>query len=153
MNETARQRLVEIVLRTSYEYRENPFKLASGSLSNHYVDCKRGLSYAEMCVLLGDSILAAAGDAQFQAIGGLELGAYPIAVAASMAAYREGREVRSFIIRKTPKSHGMQRLVEGTVFRGDKVLIVDDVITRGDSIVKAIRSSRAEGFDVVGVVA
>lgn len=153
MNEVARQKLVEIVYKTSYEYREKPFKLASGSSSNHYVDCKRALSYAEPRLLLGDLMLEVAGDVEFDAVGGLELGAYPIGVAVSDAASRQSREIRSFIIRKTPKSHGMQKLVEGTVFTGDRVLIVDDVITRGESIIKAIHSSRAEGFHVVGVVA
>ena len=153
MNNAARQKLVEIVYKTSYEYRDKPFKLVSGSMSNHYVDCKRGLSYAHMLGLLGDVILETTGDVHFDAVGGLELGAYPIGVAVSFAAYRREREVRSFIIRKTPKTHGMQKLVEGTVSRGDNVLIVDDVITRGDSIIKAIQSSRTEGFHVVGVVA
>lgn len=154
MTQTAREKLVEIVYKTSYEYREKPFKLASGSTSNHYVDCKRALSYAEARILLGQLILEAAADTDFDAVGGLELGAYPIGVAVSDAAHRlQRRDVRSFIIRKTPKSHGMQKLVEGTLFRGDKVLIVDDVITKGDSIIKAIRSSREEGFTVVGVVA
>ena len=153
MNETARQRLVEIICKKSYEYRKESFKLASGTLSNHYVDCKRALSYAETLELLGPLMLAAAGDVEFDAVGGLELGAYPIAVAVSVAAYRQGRSVRSFIVRKTPKPHGMQKLVEGDVPRGDRVLIVDDVITRGDSIIKAIDGSRCEGLTVVGVVA
>ena len=153
MNETARQRLVEIVAKTSYEYCDQPFKLASGTLSHHYVDCKRALSYPETRMLLGPLMLAAAGDVEFDAVGGLELGAYPIGVALSDAASRQGRKIRSFIIRKTPKEHGMQKLVEGSVFPSDRVLIVDAVITRGDSIIKAIQSSRAEGFHAVGVVA
>jgi orotate phosphoribosyltransferase len=153
MNSVAREKLVDIVYKTSYEYRQKEFKLASGSTSNHYVDCKRGLSYAHMRELLGELILDTVADVQFDAVGGLELGAYPIGVAVSDAAYRRGQEIRSFIIRKVPKPHGMQKLVEGRVFPSDKVLIVDDVITRGDSIIKAIRSSREEGFNVVGVVA
>ena len=154
MNKAAWQKLVDIVYKTSYEYRDEPFKLASGSLSNHYVDCKRALSYAEARLLLGELMLDAAGNIEFDAVGGLELGAYPIGVAVSDAAHRiQQRDVRSFIIRKAPKSHGMQKLVEGSVFPDDKVLIVDDVITRGDSIIKAIHSSRQEGFTVVGVVA
>jgi orotate phosphoribosyltransferase len=153
MGSAARQKLIEIVCRTSYEYRDVEFKLASGSTSHHYVDCKRGLSYPQMIELLGDVILDTASDVEFDVAGGLELGAYPIGVAVSLAAYRRGRELRSFVIRKVPKKHGMQKLVEGTVRSGDKVLIVDDVITRGDSIIKAIQSSRDEGFEVVGVVA
>src|SRR5438552_8329716 len=102
MTQSARDKLVKIVYKTSYEYRDKPFKLASGSMSNHYVDCKRALSYAEMRMLLGDLILAAAADVEFDAVGGLELGAYPIGVAVSDAAYRHSREVRAFIIRKIP---------------------------------------------------
>ena len=153
MTQSVRERLVEIVYKTSYEYRDKPFQLASGSVSHHYVDCKRALSYAEMRMLLGQLMLDAAGNVEFDAVGGLELGAYPVGVAVSDAASRQGREVRSFIIRKTPKKHGMQKLVEGTLFPDDRVLIVDDVITRGDSIIKALQSSRDEGFHVVGVVA
>src|ERR1051326_3911749 len=153
MTESAREKLIEIVCKTSYEYCDEPFKLASGTFSNHYIDCKRALSYAEMRELLGPLMLAVAGNVEFDAVGGLELGAYPIGVAVSDAARDEGRNVRAFVIRKTPKKHGMRKLVEGSIFPGDRVLIVDDVITRGDSIITAIKSSRAEGLTVVGVLA
>ena len=153
MNRAAWRKLVDIVAKRSYEYHDEPLKLASGGLSNHYVDCKKALSYATELELLGDLILHAAEGIEFDAVGGPELGAYPIGIAVSDAAYRRHRrEVRSFIIRKRPKPRGSKKNVEGDVSKADKVLIVDDVITRGESIIKAVRKSREEGFTVVGVV-
>lgn len=154
MNETIRQRLVDIVARTSYEYRSEPFELASGERSNHYVDCKKGLSYAEARSLIGDLMLEAATGLAYEAVGGLELGAYPIGMAVSDAAYRRhGGIVKAVVARKTAKSHGLKRLVEGDLSGVERILVVDDVITTGKSTIQAIRQVRSEGLTVVGVVA
>lgn len=154
MKENERQRLVEIVTRTSYAYRDEPFELASGGRSHHYVDCKKSLSYAEARILIGDLMLEASAGIQFEAVGGLELGAYPIGMAVSDAAYRQGgRIVKAVVVRKTAKNHGLKKLVEGDLSGNERILIVDDVITSGQSTIQAIRQARDEGLFVVGVVA
>jgi orotate phosphoribosyltransferase len=88
------------------------------------------------------------------AVGGLLVGAFPIAIAVSDAAFRRGRPtIRVFVARKEPKSHGMKKLIEGDVREGDRVVIVDDVITSGKSTIEAIQKSRDAGLIVTQALA
>jgi orotate phosphoribosyltransferase len=108
------------------------------------------LSHPEARRLIGELAITKLHDRGFQAVGGLALGAYPIAIAISDALYHlDGREIRAFVVRKDPKTHGLQKYLEGDVTRGDRVLIVDDVITTGASTLTAIEKSQEVDLKIV----
>ncbi len=154
--DSTRDRLMQMLVETrSFIFSPTPsIPLASGKMSRYYVDCKVGLSYPEMRRIVGDLIFERIERESIHAVGGLVIGAYPIAIAVSDAAYRStGRILRAFVVRKEPKPHGMRKLVEGAVTEGDRVVIVDDVITSGQSTIDAIKRSRQEGLEVVRAVA
>lgn len=150
-----KERLLRLICETSFTWApDQRYRLASGKLSEYYIDCKKVLSYPEARSLLGKLALEQIDATSLDAVGGLELGAYPIAIAISDAYYRETHKtMKVFIVRKQPKPHGLKRLVEGDVNRDDRVLIVDDVITTGDSTIDAIRKAREEGLKVSEVLA
>ncbi len=149
------KRLIEIIAQTSFNKAPEPkFPLASGQLSRFYVDCKKAFSYPEVRDLIGQLIVEKLPNLDFDSVGGLILGAYPVALAVSDAAYRtKGKQIKAFVVRKEPKGHGLQKHFEGDVRPGERVLIVDDVITSGGSTLIAIEKSRAFGLNVVGVFA
>jgi orotate phosphoribosyltransferase len=150
-----RSKLLEILKQTSYmESETESFHLASGEHSRFYVDCKKALSYPEARALIGSLIYALIQDDPIDAVGGLEIGAYPIATSVSDKIYREtGQSVRAFVARKSQKSHGVGKRLAGHVNAGDRALIVDDVITSGSSAVMAIERAREEGLVVTRVIA
>jgi orotate phosphoribosyltransferase len=150
-----RDRLLEILVDTSFRSeKEAVFRLASGRSSQYYVDCKQALSYPEARVLVGALIFDLIATEAFGAVGGLELGAYPIATAVSDAIFRKTRQtVRVFVVRKQPKTHGIRDLIAGDIMTGDRALIVDDVITTGKSTLNAIAGARAAGLCVERAVA
>jgi orotate phosphoribosyltransferase len=154
-NTAKRRKLVEIIAKTSFNQSPEPkFKLAFGPLSRFYIDCKQAFTYAEARALIGELILEKTAHLQFDAVGGLALGAVPIAIAVSDAAYRiNGTTIKSFVVRKEPKAHGLGKCIEGAMRAGDRVLIVDDVITTGQSTINAIEKSREAGLQVIGVIA
>lgn len=136
------------------------FVLASGRRSSLYVDCRLTTMSPEGQLLIGRIGLAALHDTGWtvDAVGGLTLGAdpisYAIAHASALAAERgEGEMVRAFTVRKEPKQHGTGKLIEGPFVRGDRVVVVEDVITTGGSALRAIEAVRAAGGTVVGVFA
>jgi orotate phosphoribosyltransferase len=147
-------RFEQILRRTSLQVRDEPvFRLASGKTSRYYVDCKQALSDPEARALVGELILARIAGLQFDAVGGMEIGAYPIATAVSDAIFRANRaKVRAFVVRKESKQHGMSGLLAGDVKPGDRVLIVDDVVTAGTSTIRAIKGARAAGLRVDHVI-
>jgi orotate phosphoribosyltransferase len=150
---SAKVRLCEILRRTSLQSRDEPvFRLASGKMSRYYVDCKQALSDPEARALVGQLILERIGGTSFDAVGGMELGAYPIATSLSDTIFRAtGAKVRAFVVRKEPKQHGIQGVIAGNVTPGDNALIVDDVVTAGSSTIKALKGARSVGL-VVGRV-
>ena len=150
-----REALLQILIKTkAFKSNSTPiFPLASGEMSPFYIDCKVGLSHQEARRIVGEMILDLV-HGPIDAVGGLLIGAYPIAIAVSDAAYRRsGQDLRAFAVRKEPKSHGLKKLIEGDVSKGDRVLIVDDVITSGKSTIEAIRKSREEGLIVAQAIA
>jgi|SRR5664279_1905383 len=151
---SAKRRLLEIFCETSFKSSEKPvFRLASGTLSKYYIDCKQALSDPEARALIGELIFELTKAESFDSVGGLELGAYPIATSVSDKIFRERRRsVRAFVIRKEPKTHGVTDLVAGHVERGDNTLIVDDVVTTGNSTIKAIKGARKAGLSVSRVI-
>jgi len=147
---TQKHRFLEILKDTSFQTSEEAhFRLASGKLSKYYIDCKQALSYPEARALVAALICDRIRDQAFDAVGGPEIGAYPIATSVSDAIFHAtGAAVRAFVVRKAPKAHGIADLVAGDVKRGDKALIVDDVVTTGASTIKAIDGAREAGLVV-----
>jgi len=150
-----RARLIEILRETSLKVAPEPiFRLASGRMSRFYVDCKQALSDPEARSLIGRLAAETIRGASFDAVGGLELGAYPVAIAISDEVYRAtGVKLRVFVVRKEPKTHGIRDIIAGDVVPGDRALIVEDVVTSAASTLKAIRGSRQAGLVVERVVA
>jgi orotate phosphoribosyltransferase len=148
-------RLLAIVKETSFRSDAQPvFRLASGRDSRYYVDCKQALSYPEARALIGELICERVADGTFDAVGGMEIGAYPIATSVSDAAFRAaGITLRAFVVRKEAKGHGVGNLLAGDARKGDRALIVEDVITSGKSTIDAINRARAAGLQVSRVVA
>ncbi|MFO7155324.1 MAG: orotate phosphoribosyltransferase [Pseudomonadota bacterium] len=149
-----RERLLELLRTHSFERRE--VILASGRPSNFYIDCKRTTLRAEGHWLVGrllfDLIQREAPEAR--AVGGLTLGADPIASAVSMASWMAARPLEAFIVRKEAKGHGTRRFIEGPALPpGLPVVIVEDVVTTGGSGLFAAEKAREAGLDVRGIFA
>ncbi|MCX7635767.1 MAG: orotate phosphoribosyltransferase, partial [Syntrophales bacterium] len=149
-----KDRLADIIIAKSFQYREDPpFTLASGRQSNYYFNCKPTTLDPEGMNLIGRILFAMAADLDITAAGGLTLGADPLANALSLISYQQGRPIKSFIVRKDVKDHGTKSALEGEVKAGERVLILDDVITTGGSTITAITRVREAGLVVVGVIA
>ena len=151
----SRDRLLQILIETkAFQYSDTPtFKLASGAMSQFYVDCRVGLSYPEMRRIVGRLMADRIAGDKIDVVGGLAVAAIPIAVAVSDAAFDSGRLILSFVVRKEAKSHGLGKLVEGAFKSGDRALIVEDVITSGKSTIEAIQKSREAGLEIVRAIA
>ena len=149
-----------IALLATRSAKRGDFVLASGRRSDLYVDCRLTTMSPEGQLLIGRTGLAALKDTgwTFDSVGGLTLGADPIAYAiahaSALAAERgDGAMVRAFTVRKEAKQHGTGKLIEGPFQPGDHVVVVEDVITTGGSALKAVEAVRAAGGIVVGVLA
>jgi orotate phosphoribosyltransferase len=149
-----KNRLAEIILEMSFQYRDNPpFTLASGKTSNYYFNCKRTTLDPEGMYLIGNILFDMLRDADITAAGGLTLGADPIANALSLISYQKGKPIKSFVVRKDVKNHGTKSAVEGNVAPGERVVIIDDVITTGGSTITAIEIAQEAGLVVDRVIA
>lgn len=150
----AKERLIEIVLEKTFKYSENPpFTLVSGRKSNYYFNCKPTTLDPEGMNLIGELLFAMLADSDVVAAGGLTLGADPIANALSVISFQKGKPIRSFIVRKEFKDHGMMAGIEGSMKPGDKVVILDDVITTGGSTIAAINRANGAGLVIDRVIA
>ena len=123
--------------------------LTSGATAQYYVDAKRAIMLPAGFRALGELVAEQARELGATAVGGMTMGADPVACAALAA----GADVKAFFVRKERKEHGLQRWVEGPLLEpGERCLVVEDVVTTGGSTVKAIERIREEGLEVVGVV-
>lgn len=145
-----RDRLKQLFLERAVSF--GTFTLASGKTSSYYINSKKVLFCSEVVALLGELLYEATCDLGIQAIGGLEVGAIPMATAACLSYHQHGRSVEGFFVRKQAKGHGSQARVEGLVKAGDRVAVIDDVLTTGGSVVQAIEEVEKLGATVVRVV-
>lgn len=152
-SDSKRHRLTEIL--RSESLRKGDFVLASGRRSTYYLDCRRTTLHAEGAFLVGHLILEAIDRRGWRvaAVGGLTLGADPMATAAAVVSHIQGRPVHAFLVRKEAKAHGTGQQIEGAPPAGSAVVLVEDVITTGGSTLIARDACRAAGLEVRGVVA
>lgn len=125
--------------------------LSSGREADYYVDLRRITLDADAAPLVGQVMLDATADLDFDAVGGLTLGADPVAAAMLHAAAARGRRLDAFVVRKEGKAHGLQRRIEGPDVAGRRVLAVEDTSTTGGSVLTAVEALREAGAEVVGV--
>jgi orotate phosphoribosyltransferase len=151
--EAKKQELLQLLKEKSFRYSpDKPFKLVSGRESPYYVDCRPTTFSAQGLALIGEILFEKVRDLEVDAIGGLTLGADPIAHAVALTSYLKGQPINSFSVRKALKEHGTGGLVVGDVRPGERVVIVEDVTTTGASTLKAIRAARDFGLTVVQVL-
>jgi len=148
-----RRRLAEIILEKSFRYSEEPFTLSSGLKSNFYFDCKKTTLDPEGMNLIGCVVFNMLKDSGIVAVGGLSLGADPIANAISLISYQQGRPIKPFIVRKDAKGHGTKSRIEGNVRAGERVAVLDDVVTTGASTIIALEAAKEAGLIVDRVIA
>ena len=154
--EEKKKKLLKLLLEKSFKYRTDPpFTLASGKKHPCYMDCKPTTNNAGGMVLIGEAIFELVKDLDVKAVGGLTMGADPIAHAAAMTSYQKGMPFNAFSVRKATKAHGniKKHGVEGDVRPGDRVVILEDVITTGGSTIQAIKAAKDYGLEIVKVVA
>jgi orotate phosphoribosyltransferase len=125
--------------------------LSSGKEADYYVDLRRITLDSVAAPLVGEVMLELTKDLDFDAVGGLTLGADPVATAMMHVAARNGRNLDSFVVRKEGKAHGLQRRIEGPDVAGKRVLAVEDTSTTGGSVLTAVQALKEAGAIVVGV--
>jgi orotate phosphoribosyltransferase len=125
--------------------------LSSGKEADYYIDLRRVTLDAVAAPLVGQAMLDATKDLDYEAVGGLTLGADPVATAMMHVAKANGRALNSFVVRKEGKAHGLQRRIEGPDVAGKKVLAVEDTSTTGGSVLAAVEALEQAGATVVGV--
>jgi orotate phosphoribosyltransferase len=151
---TPREQLRDLI--TSLAVVHGKVTLSSGKEADYYVDLRRVTLHHRAAPLIGHVMLdaleeAGLGTAEVDAVGGLTLGADPIATALLHAAASRGLDLDAFVVRKAAKAHGMQRQIEGPDISGRRVVVVEDTTTTGGSPIAAIEAARAAGAKVVGV--
>ena len=147
-----RKRLARLLLEKSY--REGDFTLTSGKKSEYYFDCKQTALHSEGSWLLGRLFLEFLKNFDIAGVGGMTLGADPLVSAVTVLSHEAGRPLPGFIVRKQSKGHGTDQYLEGLAnfAPGAKVAMLEDVVTTGGTLLKAIGRVRDAGFDVVAVL-
>ena len=125
--------------------------LSSGKEADYYVDLRRITLDSVAAPLVGEVMLELTKDWDYEAVGGLTLGADPVATAMMHVAASKGRKLDSFVVRKAEKAHGLQRRIEGPDVVGKRVLAVEDTTTTGGSVLTAVEALKEAGAIVVGV--
>jgi orotate phosphoribosyltransferase len=146
-----RQALIDLIRHRALEFGQ--FTLASGQQAGFYLDCRKVTLDSQGANLIADGMLELMADDYPDAVGGMAIGADPITGAIITRAGQTERPLRGFIVRKDVKQHGKGQAVEGPVSPGDRVLIVEDVVTTGGSALRAIDQARDFGLQVIGALA
>ncbi len=146
--------LIQILCAKSFQYTPEPsFRLVSGRMSRFYVNCKPTILSPRGMYLTGHLIFDAIRDLSPDGAGGLTFGADPIAMAAAFVSELKNAPFKAFSIRKTQKDHGIVKWIEGDMDPGERVVILEDVVTTGGSTLKAIERAQSEGLEVIRVAA
>lgn len=135
-----------------HSYREGEFVLSSGRTSDFYLDAKQVTYRPDGARLVGRAVLDILRDFDVDAVGGLTLGADAIVASTVLASAGTERPIPGFVVRKESKAHGLEKWIEGVSPEGRRVAIVDDVITSGGSVIRAVRKARSGGAEVAVVV-
>ncbi|MGH7964757.1 MAG: orotate phosphoribosyltransferase [Candidatus Binatia bacterium] len=144
---------MKLLVERSYRWDPiNKFTLASGRLSDYYLECKLTTFYAPAQPLVGAVLYEMIHGQEVVAVGGLTQGADPLALAISYYSASQSSPLQAFSVRKEPKQHGARRWIEGCAHPGDAVFVLDDVVTSGGSTIKAIRACREGELEVRGVM-
>ena len=146
---TDRERLLDLI--RTHAVVHGTVTLSSGREADYYLDCRRITLSGEAAPLVGSVLLDLTADLGYDAVGGLTMGADPVATAMLHAAAARGRTLDAFVVRKEAKAHGLQRRVEGPDVTGRRVLVVEDTSTTGGSPLAAVQALREAGADVVAV--
>ncbi|WP_296212384.1 orotate phosphoribosyltransferase [Corynebacterium sp. YSMAA1_1_F7] len=154
IDEAKKQRLAELVKELAVVH--GRVTLSSGKEADYYVDLRRATLHHEASPLIGELLRELTADWDYAHVGGLTLGADPVATAimhagSAGAGEAAGRTIDAFVVRKEAKKHGMQRRIEGPDIEGKRVLIVEDTTTTGNSPLTAVSAAREAGATVVGV--
>ena len=148
-----KERLLKLLVERSFMYSDEPiFRLASGRLSNYYINCKPTTMDPEGLYLVGNILFEKVEPLKIDAAGGLTMGADPLAYALAYTSWIKGFPIKAFVVRKEPKDHGTKSLIEGPVEPGERVVILEDVMTTGSSTLKAIEAATNHGLEVVKVM-
>ena len=146
---SAREKLKEEILKKAVVH--GRVILSSGKEADYYVDLRRVTLDSIAAPLVGEVMLELTRDLDFEAVGGLTLGADPVATAMMHVAAKKGRKIDAFVVRKAEKAHGLQRRIEGPDVKGKRVLAVEDTSTTGGSVLMAVDALKEAGAIVVGV--
>ena len=147
--DSPRDRLLELIRARAVVH--GKVTLSSGIEADYYVDLRRITLDGEAAPLVGQVMNELTSHLEFDAVGGLTLGADPVATAMLHASAAAGRRLDAFVVRKAGKAHGLQQRIEGPSIRGRRVLIVEDTTTTGASPLDAVSAAREEGAEVVAV--
>ena len=146
---SARENLKEEILKKAVVH--GKVILSSGKEADYYIDLRRVTLDSVAAPLVGEVMLDLTKDWDFEAVGGLTLGADPVATAMMHVAAKQGRKLDSFVVRKAEKAHGLQRRIEGPDVKGRRVLAVEDTSTTGGSVLTAVEALKEAGAIVIGV--
>ena len=147
----AETKLLQLLKERSFK--RGSFRLASGDISDYYIDGRTSAVFSEAAALIGEILYERTKDLDIDAIGGLEVGAVPLTTAAVISYHLHNRQMEGFWVRDEAKTHGTRKLVEGNLKPGSRVVIVDDVFTKGTSALKAVKAVKNLGCEVVMVLA
>ena len=150
-NDNYKFRLLQKIKKTALEMGTTR-TLSSGKKSSYYIDGKLVTLDPEGAFLTAKLIFDMLNPVDFDAVGGLTLGADPIVAALALYSYINKRPIQTFIVREEPKKHGTMKLIEGKLAKGSKVIIVDDVVTTGKSILQAIDAVKQEKCEIVKII-
>jgi orotate phosphoribosyltransferase len=146
------QQLLELIRERAFRT-GGPFPLASGGTSDYYIDLRLISVHGQGATLIGQTLRQHLRDLDFDAIGGMEVGAIPLTTAAVIALHDHLRVINGFWVRKQAKDHGTGKLIEGNLKPGARVVILEDVMTRGESAMRVVRAVQDHGCTVLMVLA
>ena len=148
------ERLKILIKERSLKISEEPiFKLSSGRFSPYYLDLKQITFLPEGMYLVGKLMYEMIKPFSPSAVGGLTLGADPISYSIAFVSLLDNNPLKPFVVRKEKKEHGTGKRIEGVLKKGERVAVVEDVVTTGSSSLKAVKACKEEGLEVIGVFA